>query len=164
MTDSEWLQGADPLPMLLWLRGKGTERQLRRFAAGCCRLWGGLNTDGRAAEALKAVERSAEGQIDADELRAANKQAWRSFDLSLPENAANNATGDASHADLALMLTHKDAWHSSYCVSWIIRCKMRGEMAAQCDLLRNVFGVQISSISGAAASAEPGAAPDPAGT
>ena len=122
----EWLHGADPCPMLLWLRDKGTERQLRRFAAGCCRLWDGLNADDRAAEALDSVERSVDGQIDAAELRAANKQAWRSFDLRLPENAANNAMGDASHADLALMLTHKDAWHSAYCVSWIIQCKSRG--------------------------------------
>jgi hypothetical protein len=160
MTESEWLHGADPLPLLLCLRDKSSDRQLRRFAIDCCRLWDGLNTDERAAEALNAVEQSIEGNIGAAELHAANKEAWQSFDLTLPENAAKNAMCDASQTDLAIMLTHKDAWHSAYCVSWIIRCKMRNRVDGQCVLLGDIFGAQICDISVSAPDTKPSQASD----
>src|SRR5262249_43298229 len=43
MTEREWLEGADPWPMLEWLRDEAsaqiaTARKLRLFACACCRL------------------------------------------------------------------------------------------------------------------------------
>jgi hypothetical protein len=39
VTDKEWLECADPEPMLEFLRGRSSDRKLRLFAAGCCRLF-----------------------------------------------------------------------------------------------------------------------------
>jgi hypothetical protein len=148
MTEAQRQSGTDPIPMLMWLRDTANERELRVFAASCCRLWEGIKDDHRATAALNAVQRWIDGQSVVDELQAANKDAWRSFYLDLPENAALNGCGDASHADLAITLTDKDAWTSAYGVSWIIRCQMRGTVAGQSVLLRDIFGERLNAVPG----------------
>jgi hypothetical protein len=54
MTESEWLGGADPRPMLVFLKGKASDRKLRLFGCSCCRrVWRALPTDAsRAAVAV----------------------------------------------------------------------------------------------------------------
>jgi hypothetical protein len=38
MTEVGWFACHDPEPMLQFLRGKVSERKLRLFACGCCRI------------------------------------------------------------------------------------------------------------------------------
>jgi hypothetical protein len=72
MTETDWLNGPDPIPMLAFLRGKASHRKLRLFACACCRrIWHRL-TDERSRKGVEVAERYADGLITHADL----KQAW----------------------------------------------------------------------------------------
>jgi hypothetical protein len=75
MTEAEWLACKDPTPMLKFLRGKVSERKLRLFACGCCRLVWYLLTDERSRKVVEIVEMSGEMAIDKRALSNARKDA-----------------------------------------------------------------------------------------
>jgi hypothetical protein len=61
VTEAEWLAYTDPLPMLRFLRGRVSERKLRLYACGCCRLvWELLSEGSRGA--VEIAERYADHQ------------------------------------------------------------------------------------------------------
>lgn len=123
MTEAEWLAGADPLPMLEYLRGgeRANARQLRLFAVACARRLGERNHP-LARAAVDVAERFADGQASAEELRAARlackhagaSAAWYAA-ISQPEIAARNAALSA-------------------------RSVSPDEAAAQAHLLRDIVG------------------------
>ena len=72
MTESEWLDGPDPTPMLEFLRDKAKGRKLRLYACACCRrIWHRL-TDERSRMAVEASEQYADRIIAHSGL----KRAW----------------------------------------------------------------------------------------
>lgn len=75
MTDEDWLAGTDPYPMLNFLRGKLTPRQLRLIAVACCPTIWPLLTDDRHRAVVEVAERYAEGQARGDLVRA-RLAAW----------------------------------------------------------------------------------------
>jgi hypothetical protein len=75
MTEAEWLACADPAPMLGFLRGKASERELRLFAVACCRRLGPLLQDARITSALDVAERHADGAATQADLGAALRGA-----------------------------------------------------------------------------------------
>lgn len=59
MKESEWLAGSDPGPMLRSCGDRFSQRQMRLFACGCCRLvWPLLTPEGRTA--VEVAERDAD--------------------------------------------------------------------------------------------------------
>ena len=78
MNEMEWLESKQPEPMLNYLRGAGSSRKMRLFAAACCcRIKDYLNE--RSLHALAAVERHIEGAAIDDELRNAYLEAEEAF-------------------------------------------------------------------------------------
>ena len=70
MTEAEWLECADPQPMLKFLSGKASSRKLRLFAVACSRrAWSFIDALGRAA--VDVAENFADGLAGPEELRAA---------------------------------------------------------------------------------------------
>ena len=56
MTEEQWQACADPVPMLAFLRERGSERKLRLVAVAACREIGDRITDGRSREAVAVAE------------------------------------------------------------------------------------------------------------
>jgi hypothetical protein len=82
MTEREWLDCADPEPMLrLLLESPArSERKLRLFACACVRRsWASL-TDPRSREAVKVAERFADGRASEGLLLSANEEAHDGWD------------------------------------------------------------------------------------
>src|SRR5262245_13373831 len=75
MTEAEWLNGTDPLDLLVLLRDKASQRKLRLFACACCRRVEGLLADERSRRALALAERFADGRVGREEFEAAALEA-----------------------------------------------------------------------------------------
>lgn len=71
MTEREWWACTSPLKMLLFLRGKASERKLRLFAAACCRSIWPLLPHERGEQAVGVAERYADGLATPQELASA---------------------------------------------------------------------------------------------
>jgi hypothetical protein len=83
VTEAEWLASADPRDLLDSLDGRLSERKLRLFACACCGpLWGSVTAECCRA-AVAAALRFADGQITADELKAAHVAAQNGKPLFL---------------------------------------------------------------------------------
>lgn len=86
MTEVEWLECADPDEMLAFLRGKGSDRQVRLFAVACCYRIRSLFPHGDALDAVQIAEQYADGVAsDIDRLKAkwvARKQ-WAKVSASI---------------------------------------------------------------------------------
>ncbi len=76
MTESEWVEGTDPMPMVEFLLGKASDRKLRLFAVACCRRLWPLLTDERSQRALDKAEEVAEGKSTIAMLHGFNNDAY----------------------------------------------------------------------------------------
>jgi hypothetical protein len=75
MSDSRVSNSDDIDVMLAWAVDFATEKQLRLFACACCRRVWQLMTDERSRNSVEIAEMYANGEIDIDILRQANKAA-----------------------------------------------------------------------------------------
>jgi hypothetical protein len=88
MTETEWLAHDDPAPLLAYVAGRASERQLRLFLCACCARvlqaaapWRNLSRRGRALcmqmlrDALRTVERFADGLCGPSALESARRAA-----------------------------------------------------------------------------------------
>jgi len=74
MTEEEWLGCMQPEAILMFLRGKTSERKMRLFAAACCRRIWHLLVDQRTRDLVPALEQYADALIRLQELSAACRQ------------------------------------------------------------------------------------------
>lgn len=111
MTEQEWLACSDPTPMLEFLRGQASRRQLRLFTAACCRRIWNLLTEDWCRRAIELSELLADGLVSArqlDELLPRSLSGWaataaydatidcRVEDALRATDAAANAAANAS--------------------------------------------------------------------
>jgi hypothetical protein len=136
MTEQEWLECADPMAMVKFLRGKASDRKLRLFACACCRRIWHLLTDERSRMAVEVAERHADGSATPKEVKDASDAAWKVehfFGKGFEGRAAGWATSvDPIEASYMTIDSVLDTLHSV-----AARCS---ERAAQCTILRDIFG------------------------
>jgi hypothetical protein len=159
VTESQWLGCTDPDAMLDALRKqqensggglfgwrrrareRSEGRKLRLFACACCRRIWPLLADERSRRAVETAERFAEGMASRTELYA----AWAAAGQATVEAAA---LGEAFRwaAGAALTAASAEVW-AAWGTAWAgaAACKRTpgtaaAERAAQCDLLRDIFG------------------------
>jgi uncharacterized membrane protein len=152
VTEQQWASCADPNAMLEFLESRASERKLRLFAVACCRRVGPLMTDTRHQAAVEAAERFAAGLLSEEEFELAlqpvvalwadipnaSRGEWASFHYLTAatrhlerEGGAPYAASFASGALACLSgLRESPAWVAA----------TRSEEAAQCDLIRDLFG------------------------
>jgi hypothetical protein len=76
MTETEWLDGDDPSPMLKFAKDKGSERKLRLFLVACARLvWDRMN-DPVMRRAVETVERYVDGLASPEELESSHMAVY----------------------------------------------------------------------------------------
>jgi hypothetical protein len=159
VNEVQWLKSTDPDVMLDGLRGleanargvlfgwlrrscrDGEGRKLRLFACACCRRIWPLLADARSRQAVETAERFAEGMASRKELAAAWEAAGQA--VAAAEWAGGATRWAAGAALSAASVEDWAAWGTAWAAS--AACKRAlgdaaAERAAQCDLLRDVFG------------------------
>jgi hypothetical protein len=98
MTEQEWRNSTDPLPMLEYLQGKATDRKLRLFVVACCRSLFPLIQDKYCRKAVRTAERFADGEVSPEKLRF----AWASARRSARTNRRLHRNDPETSSDIAL--------------------------------------------------------------
>jgi hypothetical protein len=106
MTEAEWLSCTDLTPMLRFLAGRASERQMRLLACACCRRVWHLLTDDRSRQAVEVAERFADGQATLVELAEARNRALAA------ENGASSEVAKAAYW-AASMKAAGSIWNAS---------------------------------------------------
>jgi hypothetical protein len=87
MNEAEWRECTDPTTMLVFLRGKASDRKLRLFNCACCRCMWDRMVDERSRQAVEIAEQFADG-ITSEQSRATNwSSAYHAWIDSLRSNA-----------------------------------------------------------------------------
>lgn len=157
MTEAQWMENRDALPMLEFLHRKSSERKLLLYGAACCRRAWHLFHDKRSRNAVEVVEHFANGEAGQSERAAAYEAAllrdrhpfmqgeaaikWAAqaaFNLAGPPNTIfslaawihNNVAGPMCHAVVA-SLSDRFARGDHY---------YHREREAHCHLVRHLIG------------------------
>jgi len=149
VTEAEWLACADPQKMLEFLRSRASDRKLRLFSAACCRRVWHLLVHDWSRDAVKVVERYADGAATFQELEDAKSNAWEFSDhiihsdehfYDLDANAQNAADAPAWAAERSEDYgSEVDGGCPHRVVTATQRALGAAEGNAQADLVRCIF-------------------------
>jgi hypothetical protein len=82
MTEADWGTATDPDPMLLFLRDKVSEHQLRLFAVACCRRIEHLLTDERSRRSVEVAELYSRNEASPTALESAALAAKAAYETA----------------------------------------------------------------------------------
>jgi hypothetical protein len=140
MTEEEWLNSAAPDAMMAFLRGRAGERKLRLVGCAWCRHIWYLLADQRSKTSVEVAEQYADGQASEGDLVSAAAVSWSVSERYMLGRKAAAAEAAAEAAYL------RDRYGSDYHLSLLsynafyAAGENPGEHAAQCHLLRDIFG------------------------
>src|SRR5437763_880428 len=113
MTEEEWLACEDPERMLAFLQDNASERKLRLYTVGGCRMVWSSFRDERSKQAIEAGELYADGQLDAASLDVALANARKALDdVTRPLRKSGRLGRQPSKAIPALVCARLPAWPS----------------------------------------------------
>jgi hypothetical protein len=154
MTEAEWHSSVNPQPMLAHLAGRVGERELREFAAACCRrVWHLLPQPDdefrRPLELCKRLAREAPADAGRARLYAAAAAACAAFAAAAAEHAGSEAEVFAAHAVYAASALTGSGYADEEAMVWSVAADGAAaddanvgfaERGAQAELARRVFG------------------------
>jgi hypothetical protein len=137
MTEEQWLSWSDgPELMLLRVRQRATDRQVRLFGCACCRLlWEHL--DEWARQAVEAGERHADGLLSETELAIIRRACNQALG---PLRGVRARLGQAAAELVRPRLSYVRAYRMTQLARTGREEQVRSLLARHCDLLRDVFG------------------------
>lgn len=144
MTEQVWLACHDPRQMLAFLEKENHSRKVRLVGCAACRRIWDLMRDARCKSAIEASEQFADGLISESALDGYSAGAEEAFEDTFGEHSPDaevaastaHAASYASSPSLAL-----DVLLEGMQVAAEIAPKgLKGENAAQSDLIRDIFG------------------------
>jgi hypothetical protein len=145
MTEAEWLDSDNPLPMLIFLRRKASQRRFRLYAVGCCRPILQLMPDECCRQAVAIAERFADGRATAEALREATEAAFDSSeDNSVATGRRSFAEGQGIYfaARAASYAAHTSADEAARCTA---RTLYLAAVGAAGDLVTGMAARQAAS-------------------
>jgi hypothetical protein len=134
--------------MLMFLRGKASDRKLRLFAVACSRRIGHLLVDERSWNVVEILEQHAEGRIDYREVSAAVVQNYGFIQTVPPYTSAYSSAAAVAAA----------AGEAAWAAAWNVVSDARGALNAnvggsgtaeanqQAFLLRDIIGNPLRSV------------------
>ena len=134
-TDAGWLACTYPGSMLTHLR-TASARKLRLFVCACCRRVWHLLPDKRSRQAVEAAEQWADGLISWKALNEAQWYAERARKGPRGPGYPNAPRAAAQAAIPRKSWVVNTAWCCRVAAGWGAE-----EEQAQCDLLRDIFGI-----------------------
>jgi hypothetical protein len=140
MTEAEWLACAEPKLMVVFLRGKASDRKSRLLACACCRRIQSVLRGKRNRQILEANEDYADGVLsraEMDELRG----RWYVFDYPFPLRGtgkyvlANATMTHGTHLNCELNRADETAIRAAEASR-----RREAERTIQAGLIREIFG------------------------
>jgi hypothetical protein len=138
MMERKWFAASHPWPLVESVRGRVSDRKMRLFAVGCCRMVWPMLTDARSCRAVEVAEGYAEGLASAAALAEACEAAQAAYANAFlnHDEAARAAWG------CALPSAFDAAWNSAVgaeAAGLVMKPALR-LAAPQADLFRHLVG------------------------